>query len=168
MEGVMTDRQGYPSAAVARIFLYLAWSESNELSHLQVMKMTYMAHGFFLAIVRRPLVSDPVEVWQYGPVFPNLHEKMTECGAGPMQIVSSIPAESGEMDGSLASDEDQMELITAVYHRYKQYGGAALAAMTHRPETPWNKVVDDFARGVRITNDSIQRHYSSMIEQQAA
>ena len=168
MEGVMTDRQGYPSAAVARVFLDLAWSENSDLSHLQVMKMTYMAHGFSLAIFRRPLVSDPVEVWQYGPVFPCLHKKMMECGAGPMQIVSSLPAEAGETDDGLANDSDQMELITAVYHKYKQYGGAALSAMTHRPETPWNKVVGDFARGVRITNDSIQRYYSSMIEPQAA
>lgn len=168
MESNKPDLQGYPSAAVARIFLDLARSENNELSHLQVMKMTYMAHGFSLAIFQRSLVSDPVEVWQYGPVFPNLYEKMMECGVGPMQIANSIPAEAGETDDGLANDSDQMELIAAVYHRYKQYGGAALAAMTHRPETPWNKVVGDFARGVRITNESIQRYYSSMIEQQAA
>ena len=168
MESNKPDLQGYPSTAVARVFLDLARSENKDLSHLQVMKMTYMAHGFSLAIFRRPLVSDPVEVWRYGPVFPSLHEKMTECGAGPMQIVSSLPVEEGEVDDGLARDSEQMELIAAVYHRYKQYGGAALSAMTHRPETPWNKVISDFARGVRITNDSIQRYYSSMIEPQVA
>ena len=71
----------YDAATVANRFIELAESDSGRrLTPMQLIKLTYIAHGFSLAIKNRPLLDESVEAWRYGPVIPSLYRKLKSYG----------------------------------------------------------------------------------------
>ena len=47
---------------------------------LQLLKLSYIAHGFKLAIFGYPLADEAVQAWKYGPVFSKIYEGFKRCG----------------------------------------------------------------------------------------
>ena len=60
--------------AVANEFIHLAKADGRSLTPLQLIKLTYIAHGWMLTLYGRPLIVDEVEAWKYGPVIPDLYQ----------------------------------------------------------------------------------------------
>jgi antitoxin SocA-like protein len=67
---------------VANEFIRLAEADGRALTPLQVIKLAYIAHGWMLALYQRPLISDSIEAWKYGPVIPTLYHALKKYGAG--------------------------------------------------------------------------------------
>lgn len=65
----------------ANRILQHAGEQGMSLTPLQLMKLTYMSHGWALGILGRPLFNDRVEAWKYGPVIPTLYHKTKEYGS---------------------------------------------------------------------------------------
>ena len=55
--------------AVANEFIRLAKADCKSFTPSQLMKLAYIAHGWMLALYQRPLITDRIEAWKYGPVF---------------------------------------------------------------------------------------------------
>ena len=165
----MTDHaniraEGYPATLVAREFLKLAQAEKHPLTQLQLMKMTYIAHGYSLSTFDRPLVSEDAQAWAYGPVFRSLYQATKRFGNAPVEEVTASPEEKDSGLQDLTCDPDEMRLIEIIYNNYKKFHGYQLVDMTHRPDTPWNQIarmsiVDPNAP---ITNDVIKAYYLSL------
>src|SRR6476619_3832573 len=54
------------------------------LTQMQLQKLTYIAHGWNLALNERRLVSDELEAWDYGPVYPMLYDHAKYFGKSPI------------------------------------------------------------------------------------
>ena len=68
-----TKIEGHDPVAVANKFIELSKEQIGRgLYLLPLIKLSYIAHGITLALTGRPLCNEPVEVWQYGPVFPSI------------------------------------------------------------------------------------------------
>lgn len=52
------------------------------LSNLKLQKLVYYAQGFALALLERPLFSEPLVAWQMGPVCPPLFRTYAIDGPG--------------------------------------------------------------------------------------
>src|SRR5713226_3390078 len=70
------------SRVVANELIRLASEDGKSLTPLQIIKLTYIAHGWMLGLYQRPLVVDQIEAWKYGPVIPDLYHAMKDYGSG--------------------------------------------------------------------------------------
>jgi uncharacterized phage-associated protein len=140
------------SRDVANFILKLAEENGDSVTPMQLLKLTYIAHGWFYGIHGRPLICDPVEAWQYGPVIPCLYEA-TKRYRG-----SAITARIHRWKAD-DLDECERDIISQVYSVYGKYSGPQLSNMTHAPGTPWYQTYEPGAFGRRISDDLIEEHY---------
>lgn len=62
----------YDVLTVADTILKIAKSKGKALTPMQLVKLTYIAHGWSLALHEKGLFKNKIEAWQYGPVIPDL------------------------------------------------------------------------------------------------
>lgn len=153
------------SAIIAADYI-LATSE-QPLTPLQVNKLTYISHGFTLAIYNERLVYEKVEAWQYGPVFPTLYYALRDYGSDYIQqllycktdlddAVARVPFLKARLD-------DKTEVINMVLATYGKLSASRLIALTHAKGTPWRKCYDKTKRGTVIPTSLIREHYQDII-----
>lgn len=150
----------YDAATIANRFIELAEQVGKKLTPMQLIKLSYIAHGFSLAIFRRPLLAESVEAWRYGPVIPSLYRRLKKYGSndvsGPItQMFSSFSGDGLE--------QDDASLIEAVYKKYGSLNGIQLSHLTHRKGTPWDITYRPDEYGSEIDNDVIESHYAAML-----
>jgi len=92
----MPFHRTYDARAVANYFLELAGQEGKPLDPMGIQKLVYFAHGWTLAIYDRPLISQRVEAWDYGPVIRDLYNEFKRFGSSRITEPAEIPGdESG-------------------------------------------------------------------------
>jgi uncharacterized phage-associated protein len=148
---------------VANEFVRLAQQQGGpSLTPLQLIKLTYMAHGWSFVFLEEPLLNEPVQAWQYGPVLPSLYYAVRHYRASPVADV--VP---GDSDPQPLSDRAR-ELIAAVYQRYRHLSGTQLSAMTHMANTPWSQAWHERGQNSVIPNNAIADHYRERYQALAA
>lgn len=124
---------------------------------MQLIKLSYMAHGFSLAIKSRALLDEAVEAWRYGPVIPSLYRKLKSFGNGGVdRKISRFFASE-----SLASED--ADLIDAVYAKYGRLTGGQLSFLTHKSGTPWHDAYRPDEYGIELDDAIIRRHYAGLL-----
>ena len=103
-------------------------------THLQIQKLTYIAHGHSLALRNKALFKDRVEAWDHGPVIPSIYKTFKKWGLNPI----------GDTSGpiSMQFDSEEFVLLDAVFENYGRYCGYYLSQLTHdegKGQTPWDK-----------------------------
>lgn len=154
----------FPSSAVARQILNVASAESRPLTPLELIKLTYLAHGWSLALRDKPLVGEPVQAWQYGPVYPELYHALKSYRANP---VTSVPPAGVEVFGHVELPNEEKQLISAVFNAYKGFNGVQLSSLTHQPGTPWFKAWSG-AKNTVIDDGSIKAHFRDIVQRRKA
>lgn len=150
---------GLASTKVAREILNLGKEDDRPLTPLELIKLTYIAHGWSLGLNEKPLVSENAEAWQYGPVFPGLYHALKRYKANP---VEEVPV--GEEEYFVEEPtEDDMKIIRSVYKSYKKYNGIQLSTLTHQPGTPWDRTWKK-SQGSIIKNKVIKEHFAALAE----
>ena len=65
--------------AVASYFVELADERgAGPFTPMQLLKLTYIAHGYSLGLQSTPLIENKVEAWKFGPVIPDLYHSIKE------------------------------------------------------------------------------------------
>lgn len=158
------------STAIANEFLNLANAESQPLTQMQLQKLVYIAHGWCLELIDRPLTEDKIEAWQYGPVYEDLWEALRRYGRDPVNEPIKVGDYGWNFLGPDADkvaiaelDNDERALIEKVFESYGKYQAFKLSALTHKPGTPWSEVYGD-GRGHRqpIDNQLIRQHFATL------
>ncbi|HEY9018167.1 Panacea domain-containing protein [Thiomicrospira sp.] len=145
------------SLAVANKFIELARNEDNHsLTNMKLQKLVYIAHGFSLAGMDEPLLTnEDVYAWQFGPVIRDLYQSLRKYGRG--EVTDFIPS------SDQINDEEQQQLIKAIWEGYGHHSGFALSQITHRPNTPWSKVWNQ-APYSEIPRNLIRAHYQEILD----
>lgn len=144
----------YSPIQVVNKFIQLAKESGRTLTHMQLQKLLYVAHGFSLAFYDRPLLNDPVCAWKYGPVIPSVYASLRKYGAEP--VIHPIGDTFPELD------ERTNALLKSVYDTYGKLTGTQLSAFTHRENTPWSSTWQN--RGDIISDNLIKDYYSRLIQ----
>lgn len=166
----------HSSVGIANYFLKRAWSEGEELTLLKLMKLVYISHGFYLHFMGKPLISEDVEAWKYGPVFQQLWSAFTNYGNRNIKSLGEqfydLPSENGvkwRVDVPTAKlDNDESDIVDAVWDQYKSYDAFELSDLTHKKDSPWDIIFHDkqseiYGYGNVIPNELIQIYYGSII-----
>ena len=151
--------------AVANYFLDLAKKEGRSIDPMGIQKLVYFAHGWNLAMYNRPLISQPVEAWDYGPVIRDLYQDFKRFGNGPIKEpavgFSVLPGTTRfQFTKPVLAEqvpEETFALLNRVWEVYKPYSSIQLANMTHAPGSPW-KIARDNGSSV-ISNDIIKQWF---------
>lgn len=124
----------YSALDIADFFIQLAISQNdNSMDNLKINKMLFFAQGHMLAITGKPLFSEDIEAWDYGPVVPSVYKAFKCCGKNQIE---SPCEEFSESD----LDPKTLNILIDVFMKYGQYTGIALKDMTHKKGTPWDIV----------------------------
>ncbi len=149
----------YTAKAVANAFLDLANRSGRRLTNMQLQKLVYIAHGYSLALLGKPLFSDDIHAWEFGPVVPILYKPLRKYGAGyvtePVLTADFLVSEGSE----------EMTIIRNVWDAYGKYSGPQLSAITHQEGTPWSGVWASNPYSI-IPNNLISKHYHKLLNEQ--
>ncbi|MEC5293495.1 MULTISPECIES: Panacea domain-containing protein [unclassified Aurantimonas] len=149
----------YSVIAVADAILRIAKEKGIKLTPLQLMKLTYIAHGWHLAIQGSDLFRERIEAWKYGPVIPDLYQATKRFGRSPIPFDLILDNEP-EMDAQTAA------FLTDVVEKYGKLSGFALSSLTHKSGTPWDMVFSEKEFGIEIPDDLIAQHYKELLSGQ--
>lgn len=145
----------YDAITIADELLQIAKRHGQALSPMKLMKLTYIAHGWALAILGRDLFQNRIEAWKYGPVIPDLYRATKRFGS------SDIPlAQVGEQS---AVDPQTKAFLEDVYRKYGGFTAIQLSTLTHQSGTPWDQVYVDGEFNTEIPDGLIRAHYESLL-----
>jgi len=122
--------------AVASYFIRRAYEDDKaaEMTNMKVQKLLYYAQSICLALYDRPLFSEEIQAWRYGPVCPPAYRFYSEFEADQLPIPDERYIES-------ISDETK-KLLDEVWQYFGRYHAYQLSGMTH-VEFPWKKARGD-------------------------
>jgi uncharacterized phage-associated protein len=110
----------------------------------------YFAQAYYLSKVGRPLFSDNIEAWAYGPVVPDVYKKFRSNKSNPI---------IDDEDKSVISDEDK-NTLKKIWGTFGGYSASKLVDITHA-HTPWreaSKLVNKI-----ISHKAIKEYYAPLL-----
>ena len=165
----------YSAKAVANQFIRKSLKENNPLTPMKLLKLVYIAHGWHLAILDKPLITDRVEAWLYGPVIPELYHEFKHYGMLPIEGLATEYEplfEDGRLvDAKLvrpkidSNDKPTRDFLNRVWEVYKDFTAIQLSNMTHEKGSPWDSVFYGAPNSKpTIENETIKAHYRRRLE----
>lgn len=151
----------HSSIDVANYLLSKAEERKNPLTPMQIIKLVYLCHGWMLGLYGRPLINEPVEAWQYGPVIRNLYRSVREYKSSHIDRKITGGSDLAEFDDA------ELDVMDQVIGAYGDSSGIKLSKMTHAIDTPWSITWKDKGKNSVISNDIIQEHFSRLYEKYA-
>lgn len=123
------------------------------IDNLKLQKLLYYSQAVHLVLnKKKPLFSDKIEAWMYGPVVPSVYRKYKKFG---FDIIVS-----NEQDIDI--DNSERDVIDMVLSYYGEMSPMELVSRTHK-ERPW---VDAYRPSFNnpITNEALYSYFSEVLE----
>ena len=165
----------YTSAALANRFLALAESAGELVEPMKLQKLVYFAHGWHLGLKKRPLCSEFVQAWTWGPVFPELYHRVKRWGKEPImgrvQAVEVAPPKVRFTTPDIPVEDTYARgLCDRIWRVYGEMSGLALSVLTHESGSPWDQIWTESggAPDQVIPNDLIAQHFAQKIDRNRA
>lgn len=140
----------YSAVDVAFCLLKHAALQGKRFTNLQLQKLTYVCHGWSLAIYKRPLIIEDVYAWQYGPVVPSVYFQFKRFGSKVIDDQKQVQL-----------DAESEQIIQDIVSVLGDFSGPQLVELTHRQGSPWTQVWDGTSNTM-IPDSIIENHYSQI------
>jgi uncharacterized phage-associated protein len=151
----------YQADAVANEFLV---DRLGTISPMKLQKLVYYAHAWSLALYDKPLVSERLEAWEFGPVWPSLYHEFKRFGNSPiMRLAVEIDEDLNEINPRVRDDDETAKgLITKVWDLFGDLSAVQLSNMSHAENEPWVQVPKK-RPGLAIPDELTKRCFKSML-----
>lgn len=149
------------SLAVAQYLLERCheWHDES-VTPMQLIKLVYIAHGYMLGQYGEPLLDEPVQAWQYGPVVRSVYDAVREYRSSPVDVVSGHRKWRGRFT------PQELDAMDDVADIYGGIDGIKLSSATHKPGTPWSRTWNRNGKNSIISNDLIENFYGRLLDQE--
>ncbi len=153
---------GYDARSIANALLAESWSGQVELSHIQLQKLVFLCHAFYLIENSSPLITGHFEAWNFGPVNKEVYQAFKQFKDRP---ITELAVKKNLINGDVVKIEPPIErrvldTIRKVFNFYGDWPAAKLVSLTHAKNGPWHYVVSTAVNranmGLRI-DDSVIR-----------
>jgi len=141
---------------IAKQFLQFAQDEGIGVEPMKLLKLTYIAHGWHLGFYGKPLISNTIEAWKFGPVIPDLYHITKRYG------FSNVDIDTIKRRSINTLSENDLKFLKVIWGNYKQFSGLDLSTKTHIEGSPWFKSYDGTFNKI-IDNDIIKEYYKGLI-----
>lgn len=151
----------YDARAVSNFLLDRAGREGISLTLLTLLKVLYFAHAWHLAKFGEPLVAQPFEAWQHGPVNRVVYEQYKGHGKRSIEkpAVSFNPVTLTYEPTPFSFDKETERFLTNVFDYYVKFHPFTLVDLTHEEGGPWHiiweQAQDRAVPGMVIPNNLI-------------
>lgn len=150
-----------PIAVANKILEVAKGTDDQYVTPMQLIKLTYLCHGWMLGLVGRPLLNESVQAWRYGPVVKSIYDAVKKYKDQPVPFPITTIFGGTPTDNFDATD---ISIIQQVYNIYGHRDGVSLSALTHQQGTPWAITWDQHGQNAVISNDLIENHYRRLSE----
>ncbi|WP_124979513.1 Panacea domain-containing protein [Nonlabens xiamenensis] len=148
----------YSCYDIAKKFLSFAEEEGSPMTPMKLLKLTYIAHGYYLAFYGEPLFKEEIQAWKYGPVIPRLYFTIKIFGQDSVSFSALDSLSNSEIK---KKDE---KFLRSVYNAYKRFTGLELSSKTHTEDTPWAQTYNGY-HYQQIDNNLIKDYYKKKVNQ---
>lgn len=122
----------YSGIDIAKYLINKSTIENHPISNLKLQKLLYFVQREFLVTEDRPLFTQPIEAWMYGPVVDEVYG--TFCGQGADPIKK-------EFDTNIDNYSKQIIDIVLKNNMYKKPW--ELVQETHKKGGAWDIIYDN-------------------------
>ena len=153
----------YISLAVANFFVQQSQKTGTSLTPMKLLKLVYIAHGWCLALFNKPLITEAVEAWDYGPVIPRVYDSFKSYRASQITDMAKMLVD-GQIVVPMVQPDDEVvvALLEKVWSGYGKRDALYLSTITHLPNTPWSNARSFNGKNAIITQDAIKAHYTQL------
>jgi len=148
----------YRPVQIADYFITKFGSE-GQITPMKLIKLVYIAHGWYLGITNKPLIDENPEAWKYGPVIPSLYHKYKSYKN------TFIPPEVITVS---LGDKELEAFLDKIWDVYGKFDGIQLSAKTHQDDSPWSRVWNGVKNGnylsLQIPENFIAEHYRYLLD----
>ena len=148
----------HDARAIANALICRGIKAKQPKNPLQVIKLTYLCHGWMLGLYNRPMSIQSVFAWRYGPVIPVVYDEVKRFGRNPVRSPLRW------RDEGFDSLED--DLIQQVFDAYSEFSGIDLSMITHAEGTPWHQIWHREGKNAEIPNHIIEEHFVAILNEQ--
>lgn len=127
------------------------------INTLKLNALLYFAEACSLALFERPLLSEGLEAWDHGPIYPSLWQALSSRGWNNLA--------ADELKDAKTLDEATRDLLDDVY---QAYGGFSLIELQNqiKQSAPWKEArrgLKDWDLDKRpLSKDSMAIHYRTV------
>ena len=149
----------YNALDVAHYIIYLASQNVIDevkgekvyegITNLKLQKILYFVQVFHLVKKDKPLFTENIQAWQYGPVVYEVYKQYKKNRSD--SIIRT-------KDTSVISEQDK-QFIEEIWDSFGKYSTTKLVAITHA-HTPWQEAYK--TNNQVISNKSLQEYYKPM------
>ena len=145
----------YQPLTIANYFIQKSHKTGDPVTAMKLIKLVYIAHGWYLALNKESLINEAIQAWKYGPVIDSLYRKLKRYY---QHDILSIDFPTDE-----EINKEDKKFLDKIWEVYGEYNGLQLSTTTHQPGTPWDKT---YKKGTKfqIPNDRIQQYYIDKME----
>jgi len=109
---------------------------------MTLLKVLYFAHAWYLAKEDKPLIAQPFEAWDYGPVNRVVYDQFKKFGKNPINIraVSFDVSRISFCPTSYSLDAETEKFLGDIFDYYSQFHALKLSDLTHEKGGPWDVI----------------------------
>lgn len=130
----------------------LNWNVTN----LELQKMLYIAHLFFLGRTGQELVDEEFEAWDYGPVLPSLYREVKFFGSDTIMDVFQT--------NTANEDSIEFQTLKEMAKHLSSFTAGQLVNITHHRDSAWAHHYKPRIMGIKIPRESIELEYTTLYE----
>ena len=169
MINMTENTEGHDSLAVANYFIdNFKNNGREELTCLKLIKLVYIAHGFKLALIGKPLVNEYALAWRYGPVFQSIYHvfKFFSVIKKENKAKEFDNTNKGLRECRSDFSEDEKKIMDVVLKDYGSLPAWDLSGRTHIEGSPWFLTIKESngIQGKSIDNEIIKKYYLQFLE----
>ncbi len=158
----------HSSLAIANEFLKRARTERRPLTPMQLQKLVYLAHGWTLAVTGRPLIEEPIEAWEYGPVIRKLYEALRYFGGDNITRLlrwgdDTLALFDNRGTATAELSQDEVAVVDRVWENYKAFPAFQLSALTHAAGSPWDRTYRTSVGKNRVIDNNLIWDYFTQL-----
>lgn len=155
---IMT-RKEHNASDVAKYIIYLLSKkyvgdnkEREGVTNLKLQKLLYFGQAYSLAAEGKPLFSDPINAWEYGPVVKTVYYEYKEHKSNTIIL---------EKYAHLSIDKDVQEIVKKVLEIFGGFSAGKLVDIAHA-HPPWKNAFDSPEEEKVISKASLKDYYTSL------
>jgi len=137
------------SLVVASYIATLCDKKRFDRNNTKIQKLLYCCYGCTLAAFNERLCDEHPCAWRYGPVFPSVFRHIRKDFLFPINA-----CECG-------ISEVMKPFLEKVIDAFGQYSASRLTAWSHKPNSPWDIVINEMHSPNGIIPDDLIRKYFS-------